>query len=79
MRETRELDRINATTKAIKKAMIDKDIRRREDLASMIGMPLSTFNFKMRTGRFTVPEMASIFWTLDMSLEDAGIVLGVHK
>lgn len=77
--KTSELDRVKATQRAIKKAMIDKDIRRREDLASMIGMPLSTFNFKLRTGRFTVPEMASIFWALDMSLEDAGIVLGVHK
>lgn len=79
MRAVRELDRINATTKAIEKAMIDKDIRRREDLAVMIDMPLSTFNLHMRNGRWTVPQMARIFLALDMSLDDAGIVLGVKR
>lgn len=49
--KTSELDRVKATQRAIKKAMIDKDIRRREDLAAAIDMPLSTFNFKLRTGR----------------------------
>ena len=77
MRAVRELDRINATTKAIEKAMIDKDIRRREELAVMIDMPLSTFNLHMRNGRWTVPQMARIFRALNMSLDDAGIVLGV--
>ena len=77
MRAVRELDRINATTKAIEKAMIDKDIRRREDLAVMIDMPLSTFNLHMQNGRWTVPQMARIFRALNMSLDDAGIVLGV--
>lgn len=77
--KTSELDRVKATQRAIKKAMIDKDIRRREDLASMIGMPLSTFNLHMRNGMWTVRQMARIFKALDMGVEDACIVLGVRK
>lgn len=77
--KTSELDRVKATQRAIKKAMIDKDIRRREDLASMIGMPLSTFNLHMRNGMWTVQQMARIFKALDMGVEYACIVLGVRK
>ena len=77
--KTSELDRVKATQRAIKKAMIDKDIIRNEELAAAIGMPLSTFNLHMRNGRWTVQQMARIFKELDMSAEDACIVLGVRK
>lgn len=77
--KTSELDRVKATQRAIKKAMIDKDILRNEELAETIGMSLSTFNLHMRNGRWTVQQMARIFEALDMSAEDACIVLGVRK
>ena len=77
--KTYDLDRVKATQRAIKKAMIDKDIIRNEELAAAIGMPLSTFNLHMRNGRWTVQQMARIFKELDMSAEDACIVLGVRK
>lgn len=77
--KTSELDRVKATQRAIKKAMIDKDILRNEDVAAAIGMPLSTFNLHMRNGMWTVQQMARIFKALDMSAEDACIVLGVRK
>lgn len=77
--KTSELDRVKATQRAIKKAMIDKDILRNEDVAAAIGMPLSTFNLHMRNGRWTVPQMAFLFRVLDMNEEDAALVLGVKR
>lgn len=77
--KTSELDRVKATKRAIKKAMIDKDITSNEELAAAIGMPLSTFNLHMRNGMWTVQQMARIFKALDMGAEDACIVLGVRK
>lgn len=77
--KTSELERVKATQRAIKKAMIDKDIIRNEELAAAIGMPLSTFNLHMRNGRWTVQQMARILKELDMGAEDACIVLGVRR
>lgn len=77
--KTPELERVKATQKAIKKAMIDKDITSNEELAAAIGMPPSTFNLHMRNGMWTVHQMARIFKALDMSAEDACIVLGVRR
>ena len=65
--------------KLIEKAMIDRDIVRREDLAAMIGMPISTFNLHMRDGRWTIAQMARLFAVLGMGREEAATVLGVNK
>ena len=53
-------------TKAIEKAMIDKDIRRREDLAVMIDMPLSTFNLHAK-------------WTLDSAANGSNLSGSEHE
>lgn len=65
--------------KLIEKAMIDQDIARREDLAALIGMPISTFNLHMRDGRWTIAQMARLFSVLGMGPAEAAIVLGVNK
>ena len=65
--------------KLIEKAMIDQDIARREDLAAMIGMPISTFNLHMRDGRWTIVQMARLFSVLGMGPDEAASVLGVNK
>lgn len=65
--------------KLIEKGMIDRDIARREDLAALIGMPLSTFNLHMRDGRWTIAQMTRLFSVLDMGPAEAAIVLGVNK
>ena len=65
--------------KLIEKGMIDRDIARREDLAALIGMPLSTFNLHMRDGRWTIAQMTRLFSVLGMGPAEAAIVLGVNK
>ena len=69
-------ERHEATRKLIRKAMIDRGLEHQKDVAPLVGMPVSTFNCKMRENTWTLDEMASLFSALRIPAENAALVLG---
>lgn len=69
-------ERHEATRKLIRKAMIDRGLENQKDVAPLIGMPVSTFNCKMRQNSWALDEMASLFSALRIPAENAALVLG---